>query len=139
MKDRLLYLTIGLLIGIVVMQWTTNQGSNASIVSPGSGIIAISDYQALDEYGNHWRVYASAAESGWFLCSEGGVDCAPQIPVSQIKFWGDRLIITQDNVAWAYTNKDPVRGWHNLGPWPGGPVSTEQSTWGEIKGEYKQR
>jgi len=128
MKDRLLYLTIGLLVGIVVMQWTMPTGQ-ASGVHPGTGIISLDDNlpYCLDENGVVW----------WLLPMDPwtapGAGYDPPVLVSQIKFWNRWYVITTDNIAWHSNGNN----WTNLGPWPGGPVQSKSETWGRIKGKYE--
>lgn len=130
MKDKLLYLTIGLLIGIVVMQWTMPTG-NASGIHPG-GIVGIADHVnwVLDEFGVVWGFHPT---EGW---QEHPIDWRPPVPSSQIKFWNAWVVITTDNVAWYHTN-DVSNPWVTLGPWPGGAVQTKPETWGGVKGKYE--
>jgi len=109
-RDRLLYLTIGMLVGMVVMQWTM-PSAEASRVFPG-GVVAISDHFVLDENGAVWYL-PPVSPASWERSAPD-----PPVPVSQIKFWEVWLFVTIDNIAWVYTGS-PVTGWENAGPWPG--------------------
>ena len=135
MKDRLLYLTIGLLTGIVVMQWTMPAGQ-ASGVQVQSGAIAIESLLVLDEYGETWLINDDHTGTGWFRYSERS-EFPPNLPVpaSQVKLWSGGVLVTQDNVAWKVN--DQSHQWVNCGPWPGGPVETNPQTWGGVKGKYE--
>lgn len=138
MKDRLPYLIIGVLIGIVVMQWGVNSQPSITtqlIASPigsnylnGSGILAIVYQDVLDENGQVWRLSGSE-EACWTRLSDWDVP----VQVDQIKLWSQLLLITNENIAWRNTNGT----WVNCGPWPGASVPAEQSTLGEIKNKIK--
>jgi hypothetical protein len=133
-KDNLLYLTIGLLIGIVVMQWTMPSGQASSALS-NSGIVGIDGGTvALDEYGHTWWV--ALTEPHWRLLDQWS-DYPADLPVavSDVKLWSYRFLITQDNIAWLLPD-DTGALWINCGPWPGGSVPTAPNTWGGVKSLY---
>ena len=130
MKDRLLYLTIGLLIGIVVMQWgVTSQTITIPTARAGyvdhtaTGIIAMNEGRMLDQYGVMWNLQ----ESGWREAAHSPVP----VPVNDVKFFHSSRLITTANVGWLISAGGE---WIEVGPWPGGlPVPTEQNSWGSMK------
>ena len=136
MKEKLHYLTVWLLIGVVVMQWTMPTGNAADAIT-GSGAIAIESAMVLDEYGQAWEIVVDHTGTGWFPLSERE-ECPPNLPVpaSQVKLWSGGCLVTQDNVAWRVNPVSP-REWVNCGPWPGGPVPTSPNTWSGVKGKYE--
>ena len=138
MKDKLLYLTIGVLIGIVVMQWRSNDNPRTSFVSvpsaaagvvvDGVGIVSQFGNHVLDQNGQSWFISTSC----WEPDPLGYVWPLP-VPVDQIKFWHPGgPIVTKDNIAWAWGSGN----WYSCGPWPGAPVPTSPGTWGSVKGLY---
>ena len=135
MKDKLLYLTIGLLIGIVVMQWTMPVGQAADAII-GSGVIEVESDIVLDEYGVVWYLRTNNDDPRWERYSGGHYyPTELPVPVSQIKLWSAGTLITQDNVAWRVSDDSYL--WVNCGPWTGGPVPTSPTTWGGVKGKYE--
>ena len=146
MKERLLYMTIGVLIGIVVMQWGSSIPSgvvpvNAYYAGGESDIIAFTGGQQphlgahiLVEDGSVWEFNW---ESGWVSNSF----VSPPCPVTDVKFWGINVVITKSNDLWAYNAKGDnypyYLEWHNYGPWPGSSVPAEESTFGKIKSLFK--
>lgn len=137
MRDKLLFGTIGLLVGIVVMQWTMPSG-HANVIVPGTAIVAVQDREsgpgaellALDQNGLVWI----SQGPGRCWVRESLYD--PPMPVGQIKFWQYGSIVTTDNHVWM---ADLVNGhyqWHDCGAWPGAPLPTHQSTWGKVKAKF---
>ena len=134
MKDKLLYLTIGLLIGIVVMQWTMPTG-RASEAAVGTGVVAVETDLVLDQYGVVWNLRTNNDNPRWDRFSGGRYYPADlPVPVSDVKLWSAGTLITQDNVAWRVS--DDSYQWVSCGPWPGGPVPTSPNTCGGVKGKY---
>jgi len=133
MKDKLLYLTIGLLIGIVIMQLgITSKTVVVPVAQAGyvdhntNGVVCGLVGYFLDENGMYWRLQSG----GWV--SYDGYFPLP-VPVSQIKIWDVERFITTDNRGYEW---EPG-GWVDCGVWPGGqPVPTEKQSWGSIKGNY---
>jgi len=135
MKDKLLYGTIGLLVGIVVMQWAMPSGQ-ASMATE-SGVVAINmdpgDNSAyvLDENGHVWFNRGSP------VCWQRVVGMDPPLPPGQIKLWQLRGFVTNDNHVWSFVGLAPGSApWQDCGPWPGSPVANEQSTWGKVKAKF---
>ena len=72
-------------------------------------------------------------EPGWSL--DPGF--LPPVPVSEIKFWEHRWLVTHNNEVWWHDEyHDPVQ-WVNVGV-PGGPTPAEPTTWGKIKAEFQE-
>lgn len=141
MRDKLLFTTIGLLVGIVVMQWTM-PASNASYVTPVTGIVAAETgiwanpvLEMMDQNGVKWRCQVGNGPNGGDLLWYQETNQAPlPVPVSSIKFWNNAWLVTQDNHVWMTHDVDGP--WTDFGPWPGAPVATQQSTWGKVKAAF---
>ncbi len=141
MKDKLLFGTIGLLVGVVVMQWTMPNGY-ASYVSPNTGIIAaqggmdISAFvEVLDQDGKIWRCDPQDGQACWAQEVNQTIPVTP----SALKFWSKRWAVTIDNHVWIYdVYANPV-GWHDCGAWPGGPVAANQTTFGKVKAMFQPK
>jgi hypothetical protein len=142
MKDKLLYLTIGLLVGVVVMQWTMPSGQ-ASGVFPVNGIVASGWYAdpfLLDQNGHAWTV--DVTTHTWREIVEPTyVPVGLPVPGSQVKFWEACFVVTTDNVLCVdeYDFATQDHHWANYGPWPGGPVQKAPQTWGGVKGKYADK
>lgn len=148
MKDKLLFGTIGLLVGVVVMQWTMPAG-HAEYVANDSGIISATlsrlnslgqprcEVQLLDENGRSWRFGIGTSVEEPLLCWSQTNTVLP-VPVGDVKFWGEEFVVTKANEVWIWGNCDYVgtTGWVNCGPWPGSPVAAAQSTWGKVKAKF---
>jgi hypothetical protein len=124
MKDRLLYLTIGLLVGIVVMQWTMPSANATIVTSPINGIVAIAEEYVLSVNGDLWTI----DQFGTWL----------PIPVAQVQFidaqGGLLYLLDKSGNYWAlHWTADH---WVNYGRPPIEPVSTTKDTWGGVKGKY---
>ena len=77
MKDRLLYVTIGVLLGVVVMQWAMPTGQATVTTAPVGNIIGMSAGGVLLSNGEMWKLDLS---SGWV--KRGDLP----IPASQVQF-----------------------------------------------------
>jgi hypothetical protein len=135
MKDNLLYLTIGLLIGIVVMQWTMPSGQ-ATIVTPpvGSVVALLGQDKVLTSNGELWTLQSGS----WQL--QGSIP----LPVNNVQFVGfdppevrypnERIgIIDKSGNLW----QGYPGNWTNYGGPPVQPVPTSENTWGGVKGKYE--
>jgi hypothetical protein len=135
MKDKILFLTIGLLIGLVVMQWgIIPQSAMLPVAHAGyvdnnaTGIVAMNENLAFDHLG---RIWAVSVASGW---TEFSTSPLP-ISMNDVKFVASRTLVTNSNVGWKYEGN--MNEWIEAGPWPGSqPVPTEKQSWGSIKGNY---
>ena len=78
MKDRLLYLTIGVLLGIIVMQWAMPEGQATIVTPPVGSVVAVHDDWALTANGEIWEW--TNPPTNWV--SRGSIE----VPVSQIQF-----------------------------------------------------
>ena len=133
MRDRLLFTTIGLLVGIVAMQWTMPSGQ-ASIVD--SSVSAGSVVGVATE-GFIFSILTSDGSIYWI--SESGFEfkLSIPIPVSDVAFYcgDDEGLIAKNGDVWKVTNAQG-QNWVNLGPAPGDPVPTQGKSWGKIKNQY---
>ena len=135
MKDKLLFLTIGLLIGIVVMQAGFTSRTVVVPVAhaevPPTGLIFADGSHFMDEQGQVWWLTEANHEAQWAFA---GTWPAPvPVPVSEIKFWSaaGKYVVAIDNTGYLW---DDYYGRWNMVVWPGGqPVPTEGSSWGSIK------
>lgn len=128
MKDKLLYGTIGLLVGIVVMQWTMPSG-RASVVTAPVGVVVAADSDAvLATDGSVWFFHQPS--NAWLQIG--------QLPfaVSEVQFFTHTdgfVVVRKNGDQWEYLNNE----WVNNGQPPIGPVANEQSTWGKIKAKFQ--
>lgn len=143
MKERSLFLTIGVLLGVVIAQRMFDPNTflvspaNAEYVAHGPGIVAFDsrgggdDAFALDQNGQTWRIPRGwdqpPIECGWV---PGGFI---PVAVAQVKFWGTDWFITMNNEAW-FRHGDE---WRNCGVWPGGTVPAANDSWGSMKKKYR--
>ena len=126
MKDRLLYLTIGLLIGIIVIQWTMPSGQASITSDPVGPVIAASGEAVMTSNGQVW-VHRT---SGWLQ-----IGTLP-IPISEIQFFSNEgtvyYLIDKNGDQW----KGGWDHWVNRGHPPVNPVPAVPSTMGKLKNEY---
>lgn len=105
MRDKLLFGTIGLLVGVVVMQWTMPSG-NATVVTPPVGnIVAMhggwsvltTNGELWDHNGPSWRKIG---------------DISP-VPVANVQFIVSNSLVDKSGNLWS----DPGdgTGWVNVG------------------------
>ena len=57
------------------------------------------------------------------------------VPVSEVKFFDDQAIVTTSDVAWVF--RAEIQGWQEIGPFPGGPVAQQSTSWGSIKAKHR--
>jgi hypothetical protein len=137
MKNQLRYLTIGVLIGIIVMQWTMPTGKAGVIAPPAGEVVAVAHQYLVTRDGRLWRFnpqYDPAYPSGF---EEGTLP----MPVENVKFfsytpgyWALFWIVDASGNVWV---KDGVSHWRDCGPPPAQPVPTRQETWGGVEGKYE--
>ncbi len=138
MKDKLSYIIIGVLVGVVIMQLNIDSRpgvprARASYVGDIYGIVAIKGNSFLVEDGSVWEF---SWEHGW----RGPNYVSLPIPTDEIKFWDGDYFISTSNELWAYNRKGDIYPhyleWHNWGSYPGAqPIPTEKQSWGSIKGK----
>jgi hypothetical protein len=150
MRERFLLVVVGILIGVVVMQWTMPEG-RAEYVTQEDGIVAAAmsrsnrlgqtrcEVQVLDETGRVWQFGIGENAEEPLQC---WADMGQSLPtsVANIKFWCQDVLVTRQNEVWVRGDCDYVGagGWVNCGAWPGGTVATEESTWGRIKSTFRK-
>ena len=89
----------------------------------------------LDELGQVWQ----ASRSGnpvVAACWQRLDVYDPPVAISQIKHWQPLFLVTNDDHVWVFLEID--QGWHDCGPWPGGPVPTSETTWGAMKDKFRK-
>jgi hypothetical protein len=130
-KDRLLYLIIGLLVGVVVMQWTMPAGQATVAIDPVGPVIAVTPGGVVTWNGELWG-YTSGS---WF--KRGDLP----FPASQLRFIVDNLpneiLIDTNGDYW--TGIPSTGTWTNHGQPPVAPVPTSQQSWGMLKGHYQAK
>jgi hypothetical protein len=132
MKDELLFGTIGLLVGVVVMQWTIPNGQATVVTPPVGSIVATMDERVLGVDGNVW--VWSHQYGTWE--NHGSVP----VPVADVHFiehdndWGT-AIVDKDGNWWELFNGE----WVNRGQPPAGPIPTSSATFGKVKAQYKPK
>src|SRR5712672_2088386 len=127
MKDKLLFGTIGLLVGIVVMQWTMPSGLAGPTIQPAAGSVIATDTEFLVTVdGTIWMYRRSSVGGPWF--NTGSIP----LPANEVAFysyvtgsaWPGRIVDRSGNL---WIQESPT-AWTNVGPPPAGPISTSQST-----------
>lgn len=134
MKDKLLFGTIGLLVGIVVMQWTMPQG-RATVVTPpvGNVIAQTGNGGVLTEDGVVWGTTQPEGPGtpwSWYR----PVPPLP-VPVDQVHFITDVALVDKSGNFWRVDGTQ----WVNIGQPPTSPVSTSESTWGKVKAKFSAK
>jgi hypothetical protein len=130
MKDKLLFGTIGLLVGIVVMQWMMPSG-HASITSgPIGGVVCLDQGSVLMNDGSIW-VNNGSGPNGW--AQTGTLPMSP----SQVLYWDapGGIVVDKNGDYWSGRSD----GWHNYGKPPVQPLATQQSTWGKVKAAFGEK
>jgi hypothetical protein len=131
MKDKLLFGTIGLLVGIVVMQWTMPNG-NASITStpPVGGVVCLDQGTVLMSDASMWVIGAVSGQDGWIQTGT-----LPMSPSQVLYFDGGRNVVDKNGDFWS----DRDQGWHNYGKPPVTPLASGESTWGKVKEKFRAK
>ena len=132
MAKRFFFVSAGVLCLMLAAAVGFHMGSTsarASYVLTTTGIRAINGASyLLDENNQVWEF--PGPDGTWTRAATYD----PPVPIENIKFWNGGELITWGNVAWREGG-----GWHNCGPWPGGTVPTNQSTWGATKEQFKPK
>jgi hypothetical protein len=128
MKDKLLFGTIGLLVGIVAMQWmmpstqatTPTQPVGVVVAAAGDAVLCIDGSIWIFFNHDHWEQNAQIP-----------------IPVADVQIFSwvsgsEYFLIDKNGDQWQLSGF----GWQNNGQPPVGPVATEQSTWGKVKSKF---
>jgi hypothetical protein len=133
MKDRLLYGTIGLLVGIVVMQWTMPSGQATVVTPPAGRVIAqTGNGGVLTDEGEVWNIsqpQGPGTPYEWMHL----VPSLP-IPVDQVYSITDVALVDIAGNFWTVDGDQ----WVNVGQAPSGTVANDQSTWGKIKAKFRE-
>ncbi len=131
MKDRLLYLTIGVLLGIVVMHGAPGQAT--VVTEPVGGIVALSNGFAIRADGQVWFV---DVQDNWTQKPEFTLP----IPTADVRFInsgppGQLWLVGNNGDVWSIGYIEDF--WLNHGQLPGVPVPVSPNTWGSVKEKYK--
>jgi hypothetical protein len=126
MAKRFAYISFGLLCLVAAYQFGASQAVGSAA---GSEILAM-DHSGwfLDSSGQVWNVVTPALGS-WTRWPT--YDCP--VPVSEVKYWGAHSLLTWADVAWAHDGFN----WHEVGPFPGGPVTVDDESWGRMKERFR--
>jgi hypothetical protein len=128
---RLLMGSLAILALAAAFHLGATTGRSGYVDHASTGAIAMysgsADPMVLDEHGGVWRI---DMPSGWQL--QATLPPLP-VPVSEIKLWSRNAFITFDDHAWGVADGE----WVDLGAWPGASSTTEDSSWGKIKAEYR--
>lgn len=129
MKDKLLYGTIGLLVGLVVMQWTMPSGQASITTGPVGGVVSLDQGSVLMADGSIWVIGGVGPYDDWI--HTGTLPISPD----QVLYWDapGGNVVDKNGDFWS----DRDQGWHNYGKPPVGPVANEQSTWGKVKSKFR--
>jgi hypothetical protein len=130
MKDKLLFGTIGLLVGVVVMQWTMPSGQ-AGVVGPTVGVVVdqLGERHVLGVDGGIWEFAYSQATPQWVKTLD------LPVPVAQVHFIEGYGFVDKNGDLW----ERGTGQWVNRGQPPVGPVPTSQATFGQVKAQYKSK
>jgi hypothetical protein len=135
MKDKLLFGTIGLLVGIVVMQWTMPSGQAIATAMPSGTIVATMGARVLAVDGNVWLW---SGQYGWENRGPIPVPPASVVSIEQDNDWGTALLDTDGNY-WLDDSTTPEGVFMNRGQPPAGPISTAPATFGKVKAQYQRK
>ncbi len=124
MKERLLYATIFILVGITVAQWTMPSGEASVVTQPAGAVVAAEGSYALAVDGSIWDYDTG---SGWTMV------CQSPVPTSNIQFFHGLLLTDTSGDLWLYENGT----WTNRGQPPVAPLPTSKSTIGGVKAKYR--
>jgi hypothetical protein len=132
MKDRFFYLTIGALIGIVVMQWAMPSGQATIVTEPISGIVALAPPYIVLENGEFWTI----DQFGNFYQNP---ELTLPIPTEQVQFIessGNILLWMVDKNGNFWSRGYTEDFWVNHGN-PDPSVQNYSTSWGKIKSNYR--
>lgn len=128
MRERILLVMVGLLLGIVVMQWTMPEGRADVVGAPVGNVVSIESNCVLTTDGSFWHLTTTGPETvGWERISE------LPMPVADVRFFGCTRIVDKNGDVWEERNPGD---WVNYGQPPTSPVAAEPSTWGKIKAKF---
>ena len=81
-----------------------------------------------DRTGRAWNL------TGTELLWERVADRDLPVSASDIKALSGNMLVTYDDVAWGYS---VTTGWRVAPPLPGGPVSLQSESWGNVKARHR--
>lgn len=128
MRERILHVLVGVLLGVVVMQWTM-PSSEASIASgPTGGVVCLDQGYVLMNDGSIWVNTGAGNANGW--TQTGTLPMSP----SQVLYWDapNGIVIDKNGDFWSGRSD----GWRNYGKPPIVPLAVDQSTWGKVKAKF---
>lgn len=128
MRERMLLVTVGVLLGVVVMQWAMPSGQASITTGPVGGVLAMDQGSVLMADGSMWVIGAVSGQDGWI--QTGTLPIAP----NQVLYFDEsgRNVVDKNGDFWS----DRDQGWHNYGKPPVTPLATEQSTWSKVKAKF---
>ena len=132
MKDRLLFETIALLIGIIAMQWMMPSGHATVVTLPVGNVVAAAENSVLTTTGEIWFYHGT---EGWLRYG------IVPLPVGQIQFFtnvglGLFRIVDKSGNSWEQLGPET---WVNRGQPPVNPVGTSPATLGKMKAIYQPK
>ena len=84
----------------------------------------------LSAIGEVWEINMHVASPEWIRRA----DLDPPVPIDTIEWWHAWFMVTQEGDVWQNFDSQ----WHNLGAFPGGEVAARKSSWGELKGLFRE-
>ena len=122
---RFMYASIGILCLSLSALIGFHIGSNTvhAKASAIPGILHVSGRYVLDINGEVWLV---SHPFSWIRISD--YDPPSTVPPENIVYWSHAAFMTAQGDMWQKTDQ-----WYNCGHPPGGPVPTDNSSWGAIK------
>jgi len=128
---RFLYGSLGVLALALAFHLGAESVKSGYVDNSTTGAVAIApgaNPYILDENGVVWLI---DVPSGW----RDDIASPPlPVPASEVKLWTTNMFVTHDNHAWRWSEGD----WLDMGPWPGSPTATENTSWGRIKADFRE-
>ena len=130
MARKFMYVCLGILALVLAFHLGARYGRADTIVDHTmTGVVAASLYL----YGDSNLLLESGEVWHWNEGNqEWGSSVPPPVPVPQIKFWSEAVVIDTDNQVWVHSGGQ----WFNRGAPPGGGTLTHSTTWGRIKAGF---
>jgi hypothetical protein len=127
MAEKFMYVCLGILALTVTFHLGARYGEASYLDHSMTGIVAANGNFILLDNGEVWDRTPSQPE--WMPHPH----LTPPMPLAEIKFWGSSAIVTQADDLWMFYDGQ----WVNFGS-PPGYVTTQSTTWGRIKAEFRE-